>query len=358
MPTLFFDTRKKSLAQNLVRKKEMTPGNSERIAILRTLMIGGIVLLHVPPYVPIAEIGNGYFDFIKAFFQNAVFRCTVPVLTVISGYLLFGADLDRTPKKLFLKKLKTLGVPFLIFNTSIAIAVYSIQSRVNLPITYQLFPLNLAVVLDAGFGLTRAPINYPLNFIRDLVVLIFMAPAMGILIRRLPVFGLGIVILIFGFDLDGYVLLRWDMAVHFYVGGIAALRKWDLHRMDKYAIPFLLIFVFLCSVVVIFKIANTTFLRLASPFLIWPAASILNGTRLGVSLASFSKYSYFVFLAHALVLVSSWMLYKNIASGLPYPLYWGLSPVFTITVLIGLYHLGISIAPTAFKWMTGQEATR
>ena len=57
-------------------------------------MIIGIVLLHTPMYVSVADIDSGWFDLTKAFFQSAAFRCTAPVLTLISGYLLFNARLD------------------------------------------------------------------------------------------------------------------------------------------------------------------------------------------------------------------------------------------------------------------------
>lgn len=67
---------------------------AHRIDLLRFVMIFGIVILHTPQYVNIADVGTGWFDLFKAFFQSAVFRCTVPVLTTISGYLLFKAGFD------------------------------------------------------------------------------------------------------------------------------------------------------------------------------------------------------------------------------------------------------------------------
>ena len=76
--------------------------------MLRYLMIVGIVVLHTPPYVPVAEMGPGLFDFIKAFFQSAMFRATVPVLTVISGYLLFQSGLDQHWMRLAKKKTRTI----------------------------------------------------------------------------------------------------------------------------------------------------------------------------------------------------------------------------------------------------------
>jgi len=336
----------------------MTEIISERIAILRILMICGVVLLHVPPYVPLADVGSGNFDFLKAFFQSAVFRCTVPVLTVISGYLLFSANLDRAPRKLFVKKFNTLAIPFLVFNTSLAGVVYVIQSKVSLPITYQLAPFDLGVMLDAAFGLTQSPLNYPLNFIRDLFVLAMLAPALGVMLRQAALPGLALVALIFGLDLDSYLLLRWDMAVLFYVGGMAALQKWDLCCLDKYAVAFLALFVSLCVIVIKLKITNTTFLRLAAPFLIWPSASLLYNTRSGRWLSSLSKYSYFIFLAHGLILVITWMVYKKLPFVLPYPFYWILAPLITVVMLINTHRLGYVLFPIAFAWMIGQRVDR
>ena len=39
--------------------------------------------------------------------------------------------------------------------------------------------------LDAAFGLTGSPINYPLNFLRDLVALMIVAPLLGWFLRKL-----------------------------------------------------------------------------------------------------------------------------------------------------------------------------
>lgn len=46
---------------------------STRISILRFVMILGIVILHTPLYVPIAQVGSGVFDSIKAFFRVPCF---------------------------------------------------------------------------------------------------------------------------------------------------------------------------------------------------------------------------------------------------------------------------------------------
>ncbi|WP_313030735.1 acyltransferase family protein [Massilia alkalitolerans] len=149
---------------------------SDRIAMLRYLMIVGVVILHTPPYVPITEIGPGIFDFIKAFFQNAAFRATVPVLTLISGYLLFRSGLDQDWRRLFNKKARTIVLPFFVFNLLVLASALAAQHLLGLRMSYQLLPFDTQTWLDAAFGISASPINYPLNFLRDLIVLMVFAP--------------------------------------------------------------------------------------------------------------------------------------------------------------------------------------
>lgn len=118
---------------------------------MRFGMIFGIVVLHTPLYVPIDEVGPHTFDLIRAFFQNAVFRCTVPVLTVISGYLLFGSGLHSQPRLLVSKKFRALVVPFLMFNLPLVAVVFLLQSYGTLGISYQLVPAKFATMADAAF---------------------------------------------------------------------------------------------------------------------------------------------------------------------------------------------------------------
>lgn len=328
---------------------------SGRIAMLRFLMICGIVVLHTPNYVHISELGNGGFDLFKAFFQNGVFRATVPVLTCISGYLLYWADQDRQVDKLYRKKLRTIGIPFIAFNAVVLLATFAIQSTSPLALSYQLVPFDAWTWANALLGLTGAPINYPLNFLRDLLIIFALAPVFGWLIRNAPVKGLILVGLIFFNDLDGMLILRPSMPVLFYVGGLAAVYRWDMRRLDRFAWLALLLFVLLCASVLVFRMTNLTYLRVLSPLLVWPAASLLYEHAVGRWCAKMSKYSFFIFLAHAPLLSVSWMLYQHAGSAIPYPLYWVLTPIATIALLIMLHRMAQHYAPGLFAMMMGER---
>lgn len=328
----------------------------DRIAMLRYLMIVGVVVLHTPPYVPILEIGPGIFDFVKAFFQSAAFRATVPVLTLISGYLLFRSGLDQQWAKLFRKKLRTIVVPFFVFNLAVLAGAFGAQHLLGLRMSVQLVPVEPSVWLDAAFGITTSPINYPLNFLRDLIVLMVLAPLFGFVLRSCPWIGLGALALNFFYNLDGMLILREVMPVMFYIGGLAATRKWNLLALDRYTLPCLLVFLAMCVCVVLFRIGNTTYFRVLAPFLIWPAAALLHDTRLGRWLQSQSKYSFFIFLAHAPLLLVLSVAYEKLGQPIPYALYWLAVPVLVVAILSTLHRVLMRLCPRLFAQVIGAEA--
>jgi succinoglycan biosynthesis protein ExoH len=328
-------------------------GIRARIDFLRFVMIFGVVVLHTPQYVPMNAIGSGWFDLIKAYFQLAVFRATVPVLTVISGFLLFNAALDQAPAKLFRKKARTILLPFLVFNLPLLPLVLAGQLYAGLKTSSPLWPFEPMTWLDAAFGLTASPVNYPLNFLRDLLVLILLAPLFGWLLRRFAWPGLVLVTAVFMFNLDGQFLLRDVMAVLFYIGGMAAVRGWNLRMFDRYALACLLLFLLACAAIVYFRVANTTYLRLAAPFLIWPATVLLASGQAGRWLAGMSKYSFFLFLAHAPVLMLTWILYQRFGAAIPYPVYWVMAPVLVTAIVIGVYLLLDAAMPRVFRRLIG-----
>jgi len=325
----------------------------DRINILRPLMIFGVVILHTPAFVPITEVGADWFSLLKAFFQNAMFRTTVPMLTLISGYLLFHAGLDQSPKALWAKKARSLLLPFLAFNIPLLVAAVLAQLLTGLNMAYKLVPFDSAVWMDAAFGVSHSPINYPLNFLRDLIALMLLAPLMGLLIRRAAIPGLLIVLVVFLQDFDGKLVARNLMPIMFYIGGMAACKKWNLRALDAYALPCFAAFITLCAAIIHFQIVNTTVLRLVSPFLIWPMCSVLVGTRIGNWCGRMNKYSFFLFLIHAPILFASWAVYQRFGRALPYGVYWVATPFVILAIVVMLYQLAMSVMPGVFASLIG-----
>jgi succinoglycan biosynthesis protein ExoH len=343
----------------LIEQKSMseTDLTEKRIDLLRSLMIFGVVVLHTPPYVPIAQVGTTSFDLMVAFFQHAVFRTTVPVLTFISGYLLFRSSLDLQPIQLLQKKSRSILIPFLFFNLTLVALFVLLREGAGVTIGSTRLE-NTEDWLNATLGLTGEPLNYPLNFLRDLIALFIAAPLLGWFLRKAPWLGLGLLALVFYFELDGLYLLRDAMAPVFYLGGMAAILKWDMRGLDRYAAPLLVVFLGLCAGIVHFRVINTSYLQLAAPLFIWPAASLLVPTSVGAWLGKMSKYSYFLFLAHAPVLIAVAMIYKMFSQFIPFPFYWIVTPVIVTSIVIAVYNFCMRVSPKSFNAVIGNNYRR
>jgi len=306
--------------------------------------------------VPLAETGASIFDFAKATFQHAIFRTSVPVLTFISGLLLFGASLDQKFKELALKKTKTIFLPLVIFNLPLALVVYGIQANhlSDYEFSQTLYPFHITAWADAIFGLLSNPINYPLNFLRDLYIISLLSPLFGILIRKIPWTGFLAIFFIFWFDYDGDLVLRNTMPIVFYAGGMASLLNWDLKKIDRFAFWLLAAFLIFCFAIVFFQIENRNYLRVLSPLLIWPASSLLVNSKFGAWVAGLAKYSFLTFLAHGPLLVLLWVFYQKILSPTsPYWLFWVTTPLFISMAIIPIYNLGYQLFPKTMKFIIG-----
>lgn len=318
-------------------------------------MIAGIVILHVPPYQPLAEAGGSVLSCVKAFFQSAVFRSAVPVLSCISGYLLFSSGMDLQFKKLLVKKTQAILLPFLLWNLPLVFMLYFVQSQalLNHAFSEKLYPFELESWLNATFGLFDLPVNYPTGFLRDLYVLCLIAPIFGYFLRKLPFFGLVVVTMVFLNNLDGYLLLRDPMAVNFYIGGMAAVMGWNLKRLDGLSFWLLLAFVCYCIAIVLFKITDKRLFYIVSPFLVWPAASLLVKTKFGAWLAGHAKYSFFIFLSHGTILLAVSMMYSRLIGSQENFVFFFLAPLLTIFIAHAAYLLLVRALPGLLSLAVG-----
>ena len=332
---------------------------SDRIAMLRPMLIIGVVFVHIAgiPDVP-SEMAPGVFNWFAAFFKNGVFRGTVPTMSLISGYLLFTAGYDRQPAKLFKKKFLTLAVPFIIFN----LYCFAFMAGMN-SLFGQVFPSltilqhsqnNLLAVI---FGINEYPINGPLHFVRDMMVAIMMVPLLSVFLRYFPWLGLVALAVFFGTDMDGTLIFRASSLILFYIGGAAAVYKWNVLALDKHAKACVAAFVIACIIIIGFRIDDNTFLVTVAPFLIWPAASLLQKTRFEAWAIRFCKYSFFIFAAHMPIIGTAWWAMTHHARWIPYPIYWFFAPVLCVILLKKIYDLGMRVAPTAFNFILGARAS-
>jgi succinoglycan biosynthesis protein ExoH len=328
---------------------------SKRIWVTRYFMVIGIVVLHLPPYQPLNELGSSLFDYIKAFFSHGVFRATVPMLTVLSGFLIFQFNLQVQPLLLVTKKVKTVLVPLIIWNIPFVIAIYISQKYSVLSHEFSaiLYPFDFFNWINALTGLFNSPANYPLNFLRDLFAVSLLSPIYWFLLKRVPYIGLAIVAAVYYFNLEGSFVLRNSMLISFYIGALAATQKWPLTYMDKFAKPLFLVFILCCLTIVVFDIQNKELFRLFSPFLVWPAMSLIMNTALCEFLYKNSKSSFLTFLAHGPIILLLWLIFKKLPVDIPYYVFWLSAPLITVYTSIYLHKYLHRILPNVSSFILG-----
>lgn len=332
---------------------------AQRISMLRFLLIATVVFLHIadPPSIATLDMDNAL-EVLRAFTQEQLGRICVPALTMISAYLLFSGNLDLAPGKLYRKKAKTLLIPFAVFNIGYVALLAAVEYTTGYVPFTPIAEAGRMEVANMLFSLTASPMNNALHFLRELFVLILLAPVFGFFLRRMPWVGLALVAGLFLFNLERHLVLRDTMAVMFYIGGMAAVGKWDVLRLDRYAVHCAAALLLLCAALIALRVEDRTLIYITAPLLVWPMAALVQGTAFGDWAARRSEYSFFIFLCHIPLIEILRRVYLHVDHVVPEALFVYGAPVVLIAFLIGAYKVLNHVMPQAFALMVGGRARR
>jgi len=340
------------------------PDVSARIDVLRAILIGLIVLCHGGRWIgsDVAFAGPAV-EFVLALVNRGLDCVAVPLFFAISGYLLLR-KLTLSPAAylgLLRKKFVSIGIPFLFFNAVWIGWIFTIGC-------IDLFG-SRSFLLQAGIlrklvGIGTSPINYPLWFLRDLLILFALSPVFLVFYRRVPVAGLLALLLVWftGALTDEYSLGGFAFA--FYAGGFLARRRVNLRdtaRLDKFVLP-----VFLAASVLVgltpwlgldvYGLAALKKLyQIVGVAAFWCVSRYawIKGSRVLHAMASMS---FFIFLTHepTVSLLQARLLRLWQPAGTAWQLV--AYPVAGLTAMALLYGLGRALsrlAPKVFAVLTG-----
>lgn len=328
---------------------------SGRIHLARYIMILGIVILHIPPYVPLDQV-SGFFESIKAFFSHGVFRSSVPVLSAISGFLLFREFDKKSYKNIFKSKIKTLAIPMIIWNLPLLFLAYVLQAYFSAGqgLSFKAYPFEIKNWLDGLLGVSGTPINYPLNFLRDIFALSLLSPLFYLMLKRFHLGGLAVISLFFWFDMDGNTVIRNQMAINYCCGALIAIKGWDLCLLDKYRLYCLIGLIGVSILIVVIPIENRSYFRVIAPFLVWPILSYFNDGKIGAFVLRNSQKSFFIFCSHAPILILVSFIYQKLCSENNfYPIFWLITPLIVIFITHSFYRFGYRYFPKLMKVALG-----
>lgn len=161
------------------------------------------------------------------FFGNFIGNCAVPIFFIISGFLLFY-KVDKYTTGTYAQKMKnrfhTLLVPYLIWNTLYMILFYVIgQKNVILSEVPELYGDNTSISKFLYIAYVRPPVDGPLWFIRNLIVMDLLSPVLYVIIKKTQFYFPLLLLIATQFNMNSFALsFLW-----FSFGIACAVHKFD-----------------------------------------------------------------------------------------------------------------------------------
>ena len=322
-------------------------------------------------------------NIIRVFFTEVFVRVARPCFFMISGFL-FYSKIEKWGKQVYIDKIKrrikTLLIPYLLWNLiAVIIAAFFLFIRNDSSLVtfwndlwnngilkvFWNYRSNSYGVTQFGFHLQfYYPYNAPLWFIRDLIMMVFLSPAIYYFLKYTKIIGIIILGIFFsteiwiytpGFSINAFFF--FGLGAYFSIHG-----KNMIIELRKRTILWLL----LATVSLILSIYNQSvffqlYIIFGSITIINIASYVLECGRLSTVnkyILSLSKTSFFIFATHIIFLYySSKLINIIIRSDSVFFLMvkYLTAPIFYVGICVGLYYVVNKIAPKVLKVLTGSR---
>lgn len=276
--------------------KSASPDFSQKISLLRFPLTVLIVLIHA------RFQGPEYPDAATHFLSNSVLfgklpHCAVAMFFAISGYLI-PTQVDHGFFNLLKRKLKSLALPYLLWNSllmlpHLLLPLVAGNSSLLPAAKYENLSVWQSIVRTYGLNL-EPPIDVPLWFIRNLLLLSLTAPILLWLMRRVPTWlSLGVLFL------GSYLTV--DCSLWFFAFGMLfRIAKIDHLKFNRLTPPFIAIPILYC-IISEFHGFNWPLLLWLSLFLFLGMASLAQKlpSECQTALVRLGECSFWIYCLHA-----------------------------------------------------------
>lgn len=349
---------------------------SQAIGIARLICILGIVWVHGWTGLggdEMAALAGSAQHVMRWTVVELFGRSAVPLLSIVSGWLVARSLAQRGPRIFLGGKARTVLLPMLLWN---AIALLLVVGAGGLGLIRAPLPGDMRWLADNLLNLTRAgDIDVQTSFLRDLFVCMLVAPWLVRLRSRwlLPIAGGAALWTIAGWQL--LVLLRPGILL-FFVTGILARRHGLAERMGalafwRAALPFALIVPVKIWLSVhgegiagyhVELVATVDLLaRAAAALLVWRSAMALGRRGIGAWLLGLERYAFFLFCSHLLFM---WLLAPAVGAvtgpmgSTGWPLFFLVQPALALGFAILVARLIEVVSPAAADLLSGGRLGR
>ena len=207
-----------------------------------------IDLLRYPLAVLVVMCHCGFLDgggtAVQIFFSETLPHVAVPLFLLFSGYLFFKEG--RFDGALYRHKLKsrfrTLFIPYIIWST-LCFIIAVVQGQVTPTLLHYAEGLWDTALWNDGTTFSRTlpgyPVNMPLWFIRDLMILVLISPLIWFLIQKTRGWGILLMAAWWFPAHDKFFGFGADSLFFFSLGALFAMKQVNFVQLArKYAVPF------------------------------------------------------------------------------------------------------------------------
>ena len=287
------------------------------------------------------------YGFLKLLLSQTLVKVAMPVFFIMSGFLFF-ANVDvwniKVYKTKIMRRFKTLLIPYLIWNLLMAIKLKTFS--------WSMFwvywaPAGIQIDWLGQEQMMTAPANMPLWFLRDLIVVSLLTPIIYILIRKLGLWLMGLLTILYLSGVYAFIPGLSAYAIYFFTfGAFLSIRKMDLiASLKRVEIPaYVLSVLFAISMLLTYStpIFSSLMLcfRLSGVVAVFCQASrILTSTpRRFPSVVCNS--SYFIYLAHYVFFFSfiDTVFFTLFGTSIPaLSIHYLLCPLVKVAIFVGAY---------------------
>lgn len=350
-----------------------TPRQSRLIDWLRFPLAAAVVLLHAGES-PIGPDDVSLYDTLRIALSHGICRIAVPVFFFFSGFLFF-THMNCWDTKVWLEKIKkrvrTLLLPYLLWNVIALLAGFAytwIRAHVNPAVhgasLIEMLRVNgwLRIFWDSTYG---CPIDYPLWFIRDLIVFVALTPALYFLLKKGREWSILLLFLLCGLtasrDFEGFFYFAFG--AYFRLCSRDFLLDFRQFRWPAYAlgvVGLVLICLTYRQSPLLYKYVKYLFVFFGSLSVICLSDSLLERNWVRPN-AFLSSSTFFIYASHAVLILHDAANYVTLHLFPTRQVGWQCVALFfqaalAVGICIGLYALMKKTTPKTLGVLTGSRA--
>lgn len=290
---------------------------SLKIDALRFPLIVAVVFIHMGTNYSGSIVGSSDlatipFKYVIQLVSIVISSAAVPLFFLISAFLFF-ADFQFTfewfSKKLR-SRIRTLLVPYIFWNLSYLLFKLIVQTNPMLSskiggTTKRILDYTCFDYFDALLAWTNFPISYQFWFIRDLIIMIVLAPLIWLAIRKLSWLPTIFFMIIWIADLGRIANIHNEAWFFFSLGCLIAQGKLNIKINANYQYVLLYTYVILAAAITALNVAGlespvlSKLITLGGVAAIWYASDMMiSEGKFRDALIRMSAYSFFIFAAH------------------------------------------------------------